>query len=547
MSDGTRRVLLGLLLAAAIVPYFVGLGDSAIWDANEAFYVETPREMIERGDFVSPTFNYEPRLNKPILSYWIVGGFYRLFGISVGVQRLAIAVGAMGILAAAYFLGCLGWPAAPVRGAPRIEAGLWAAIGLAVAPRLLMLARRIFIDIYISLFMSLTLLFFAASERYPARRRLFLLLMYASIGLGMLTKGPVAIVVPGLVFAIYLLVHRELKRVGTMMVPAGALVVLAIVVPWYAALYARDGWTYIVSFFLGENVDRFTSGLGVQEASPHFYIPVLFSDSFPGRSILSLRPSPRGGAALQRADAIPASDACGSIVVMSALLLSAGKQDRHLSIVPAVAALAAWAWLRQQRGPIPPPLPGRRLNRHDAARPRRRASLSGRDCGRRHTIEGAGCRGFELSRRRHDVARGAGAFRGRHLWRWRSSHQPCLVRGPAASRRKPVLGFAETIGRRASASDVVATYDQSMTSLVFYLRRHVDELVDADRLVDLWRSGKTIYLVASNEDFEIVKGRLSGAQCVIDRRPTFDVRLRNILAHEALPELIVVSNRCGLP
>ena len=93
MSDGTRRGLLGLLLAAAIVPYFVGLGDSAIWDANEAFYVETPREMIERGDFVSPTFNYEPRLNKPILSYWIVGGFYRLFGISVGVQRLAIAVG----------------------------------------------------------------------------------------------------------------------------------------------------------------------------------------------------------------------------------------------------------------------------------------------------------------------------------------------------------------------------------------------------------------------------------------------------------------------
>ena len=78
------------------MPYFVGLGDSAIWDANEAFYVETPREMIERGDFVSPTFNYEPRLNKPILSYWIVGGFYRLFGISVGVQRLAIAVGAWG-------------------------------------------------------------------------------------------------------------------------------------------------------------------------------------------------------------------------------------------------------------------------------------------------------------------------------------------------------------------------------------------------------------------------------------------------------------------
>ena len=93
MSEGTRRVLLGLLLAAAIVPYFVGLGDSAIWDANEAFYVETPREMIERGDYVSPTFNYEPRLNKPILSYWIVGGFYRMFSdVSPGRLRLFAAL-----------------------------------------------------------------------------------------------------------------------------------------------------------------------------------------------------------------------------------------------------------------------------------------------------------------------------------------------------------------------------------------------------------------------------------------------------------------------
>ena len=43
--------------------------------------------MIERGDYVNPTFNYEPRFNKPVLSYWIVAAFYRVFGVSVGVQR----------------------------------------------------------------------------------------------------------------------------------------------------------------------------------------------------------------------------------------------------------------------------------------------------------------------------------------------------------------------------------------------------------------------------------------------------------------------------
>ena len=93
-----------MLLVAAILPYFIDLGGSSIWDANEAFYVETPREMLQRGDFISPTFNYQPRLNKPVLSYWIVAGFYKVFGVSVGVQRLPIALAAVTMILAALLL-----------------------------------------------------------------------------------------------------------------------------------------------------------------------------------------------------------------------------------------------------------------------------------------------------------------------------------------------------------------------------------------------------------------------------------------------------------
>ena len=89
-------------------PIFIDLGGSAIWDANEAFYVETPREMIERGRFVSPTFNYLPRLNKPVLSYWIVAAFYKVFGVSVGVQRLPIALGALTLITPALLLARAG-------------------------------------------------------------------------------------------------------------------------------------------------------------------------------------------------------------------------------------------------------------------------------------------------------------------------------------------------------------------------------------------------------------------------------------------------------
>jgi len=342
ISDSRRTLALFLLLVAAVVPYFIDLGGSSIWDANEAFYVETPREMLQRSDLISPTFNYQPRLNKPVLSYWIVAAFYKVFDVSVGVQRLPIAFGALVIIAAALLLA---------RAAGNLEAGLWAATGLAVAPRLVMFGRRIFIDIYISMFMALTLLFFALAERYPQHRRVFLLLMYASVGLGVLTKGPVAAALPALVFGIYLIVHRELRRVAEMMIPLGLIVVVAIVVPWYAALYHLYGWTYITSFIVGENIARYTEGLGVeQRRGLSFYLPVVFSDSFPWSLCLF------GAAAVWLADRRTLSRAgtlatdpgfrirtllwLWILVIVIFFTFSAAKQDLYIfPIVPAVAAL----------------------------------------------------------------------------------------------------------------------------------------------------------------------------------------------------------------
>ena len=61
--------------------------------------------MVATGDYVTPVFNGEPRVNKPVLSYWIVAGLYRLFGVSVAVERVGIAIGAMGIMLAAFLIG----------------------------------------------------------------------------------------------------------------------------------------------------------------------------------------------------------------------------------------------------------------------------------------------------------------------------------------------------------------------------------------------------------------------------------------------------------
>src|SRR6187431_548973 len=194
MLRSSRQTLLAVLLATAVLPYFVNLGVSSIWDANEAFYAQTPREMMEAGDYVTPSFNFQLRMNKPVLSYWNVAASYHLFGISEWSERLPIAVGAIVIIAAAFGLGRL---------LGGTFAGLLAALVLATSPRMMLLARRIIIDVHITMWMALVLLFFALAEVRPTRQRWFLCLMYVAAGFGVLTKGPVAVFLPAVVFFIY--------------------------------------------------------------------------------------------------------------------------------------------------------------------------------------------------------------------------------------------------------------------------------------------------------------------------------------------------------
>jgi 4-amino-4-deoxy-L-arabinose transferase-like glycosyltransferase len=551
------------LLVAAVVPYFVGLDDSSIWDANEAFYVETPREMLESGDYISPSFNYEPRFNKPVLSYWIVAVFYQVFGVSPGVQRLPMALAAITLIAVAFFLARAAYPSGSPDVGARIDAALWAAIGLALTPRLLMFARRIFIDMYITMFMGLTLLFFALAERYPAKRRLFLLLMYASVGLGVLTKGPIAIVLPGIAFGIYLLLRGEISRVRDMMIPAGALIVAAIVVPWYAVLYSRYGWTYIGSFLLGENVARYTEGYGVDSVrGPIFYLPVLFSDSFPWSAFLIAAGiagwrSRRSTIADDRVTRFRLLLWVWIAVIVLFFSLSAGKQD--LYIFPVVPAVAALAGLTIARGLAQDARAARAIRVTTAVVGLIVVFIAAgvvylfREGGSSYALDGAlttsliGISGGMV------VTAMALSYR---LWASLVAVAVTFVLLnwvfvmrvlPSFEAYKPSPAFARTLHPRLTPDAVVATYDEALPSLVYYLRRHVEQLFEEDRIVALLEGNRPAYAVLSRTNYANITAELDVRTCVIESRPTFDVKLKTVLSREPLPELVLVTNRCAGP
>jgi 4-amino-4-deoxy-L-arabinose transferase-like glycosyltransferase len=564
-----RRTLLIAVLAAAVLPYFVNLGASSIWDANEAFYVETPREMMERGDYLFPTFNYEPRLNKPVLSYWIVAAFYALVGVSPGVQRIPIALGGVVIIAVAFLLGRAAWGARttddPSRGA---DAGLWAAIGLAVSPRLLMFARRIFIDIYISMFMALTLLFFVLVERHPERRRLWLVLMYVAVGLGTLTKGPMAIVLPGLVFLLYLLAHRELGRIRDMMILPGVVIVAAIVVPWYAALYQRDGWTYIASFVFGENLARFTDGVGVNaERGPFFYVPVVLGDAFPWSLLLPaaaavwLVDRNRTASVATPARRVQTLLWLWILVIVGFFSASEAKQDLYIfPIVPAVAALGGVALVRAASE-------GWQARAGAFVRWAVVAAgvallvtgagvmlLFGRDGAPAGStsIELSGalplgaiafCGGLAASAAA--VARGTTGGLVALLVTLVAANWTIVVRVlPGFEAYKPVPGLARELAARASADDVVATYNVAVPSLVYYLQRHIDMAYDPAPIVETLDSGRRAFVILPSGDYEAIRSQARARTCVISSHPTLDMKLRNVLARDPLPELLLITNRC---
>ena len=561
------QALLPVLLAAALALFFVDLGGSSIWDANEAFYVETPREMIDRGDYVFPTFNYEPRVNKPVLSYWIVAGFYKLFGVSVGVQRIPIAIGGLLLVGIAFFLGRLvsvetADPAVSVR------AGLWAALGFAVSPRLVMFSRRIFIDIYITLFMAATLLLFALAERYPHRRRLFLALMYVSVGLGVLTKGPVAVALPGLVFLIYLIVHRELRRVTELMIPAGVAIVLAIVVPWYAALYQRDGWTHIASFFLGENLGRYSDGVGFDTGrGPWFYVGVLFSDGFPW-SILFVAAlalwwrlrrvaAPNGGAKPSPGPRAPALTKA-PLRIQTLLLIwiativvffsfSASKQDLYIyPVMPAIAALGG--------GAIAAGAPGARW-------------LSAL-IGALLAIAGAGVLYvFQRSGNIYEIdgialisavalAGGLAALALAATGRWHKGLLAMLAAGvlvnwilvlrvlPSFEKYKPVPRLTAFLESRITPGDVIAHYSIALPSMVYYLRRHIEVTYDRGTFIGIMRQPERVYGILWIEEYARLKNDVGVRTCAIFRTQSFNIKLGAVLEREPLPELVVITNRC---
>jgi 4-amino-4-deoxy-L-arabinose transferase-like glycosyltransferase len=551
----TQWVLI-VVLALAAAPYFARLGSSSLWDSNEAFYAETPREMLETGDYLNPRFNYRARLNKPPLSYWIVAPFYKLLGVSESAERLPIVLGALIMMATAYGLGRIVFS---------IDAGLLAAIALAAAPRFLMFSRRIMIDVYLAVFMGLALLMFLLAERTPARRRLYLILMYASIGLGIMTKGPVAAALPAAALIVYLAIYRRLEKLREMMLPTGFVIIAAIVLPWYIAIYLQHGWGHIETFILQDNLSRYTQAVWGPRRGIFFYGPALIGDLFPWS--LFLLPLAWFGVRrlwfTYRGKVQPGSDLRGpavlaiwSAVIVVFFSLSKSKEDLYiLPIYPAAAALVGGLLASRMRTEMPRKSSGLRLTILTVAACMAASGtvilfLFGKGT-QPYGISGANLIGYAA------IAGGLTAAISAILGRMRSailatalSVTVCnwvfvTLALPDFERFKPVRSLCEVISSEAGPDALVGYYRTAYPSMVFYLRRPIFEYYHEPEIEAAFSSGNEVFCLMTEGEYETFKVRVPVQTRVLASHPIFQVKLNGILDRVELPRVVLISNKGG--
>ena len=555
VSPIRTRVILLVILVAAIIPYFVGLGTSSLWDANESFYAETARNMVESGDYINPSFNARPRFNKPVLPYWIVAASYNIFGTSELSERLPIALGGLILVATAFGLGRLLGSA---------NAGLLAAIVLATAPRFLMFSRRIIIDVHLAMFAGLTLLCFSLAEAYPHRRKLFLVLMYLAAAFGVLTKGPVAVALPGSVFLLYLLMERRLSELRRMLIPVGIVIGVMVVSPWYVLVYQQHGWEYIRSFIVDENLLRYAQTVGGGGRGPFFYLSVMLDFLFPWSLFVpfALWFGARRSHLWGNSDTAPQRSVEHRLSLLLVLWvgvfvlffsLSSTKMDLYiLPVVPALAALIgrllatglddASAGAR----PVAPrlllatgavlPLVGAGLFALVVAPGKYSLAGVGTVIG---CLTVGGLLAVAFAMRRRSLAATASIAASFVLVSW------CfvLVALPDFERYKPVRALAGTISAHASEVAVIGTYRLGVPSMVFYLHRPVVEWTDPRQVRDAFSSSSEVYAVMSEDDYDTLRSTLPAGTQMLDSRPMLDARLNHLLDDTALPQVVLVSNQ----
>lgn len=241
--------------------FFYGLGQFGLVGADEPRYAQVAREMLDRHDWVTPTLGGRPWLEKPPLYYWQAMLAYSISGAGDVAARIPSAIDAT-LLVIGVYLFFLRFRRGVEVDAALITASCAGVIGY---------ARAASMDMVLTAAFGLGMLAWWAWRE--SEKRIYLLLFYGFMGLGMLAKGPVAPLLAALIIMLFAAGTRQWRLVLRTLSLPGIVLFLAVALPWYVAVQARNP-QFFREFILQHNVARFSSDLYHHPEPFWFFVPV---------------------------------------------------------------------------------------------------------------------------------------------------------------------------------------------------------------------------------------------------------------------------------
>lgn len=256
------------------------LGGPALFEPDEGRNAEVAREVLLVQDWEIPHYNFTPRLDKPILFYWLVALSYKLFGVSEWSARLPSALMGFGclLLTLLFAQGCLG-----------SREALWSGLILITSVEFFILSRTVIPDMILTFFITLSLYAFFRGTQIEHRRtkRTLYLMMYTAMGAGFLVKGPIGLTFPAMVIFSYLLLNGGWFVVRDMELLLGIPLLVIIVAPWYGWAELRHPG-YLHYFLIEENLLRFLTDHFNRSEPWYYFVPVLALGFFPWTVVLPM-------------------------------------------------------------------------------------------------------------------------------------------------------------------------------------------------------------------------------------------------------------------
>lgn len=266
----SSRLPLGIIFCIGLL-WFLPLGVRDLIRSDEGRYAELAREMWISGDWTTPRLNGIKYFEKPPLQYWATALFYSVFGPSAWTARLWPALtGFSGLLLSLWF--GLRFVSVPLA---------WLVVGVQASTLWYVgVAHFNVLDMGLCFFLQLTLFGYLLRIRADEARTLSAWMMGIGIAGAILSKGLIGIVLPGLVFILDSLWHRDARPWKANFQAYVWSIALSIALPWFIAVSLKNP-EFARFFFIHEHFERFTASGHHREGPIYYFIPILLLGLLP--------------------------------------------------------------------------------------------------------------------------------------------------------------------------------------------------------------------------------------------------------------------------